>query len=758
MPNAIRTAIAAFAYVLLLAAAPATVFAQGRIDSSSRAVEEAPPVDPAAAQAADALLTGCDAGDLSACKGLGDAYLKGDGVGRLDAVAQMLYEQACEGDHGAACEALAGLYDAPQFPSMADFEQAYTRAFTKACDLGTLTACAQLARLVKSGSTLTEPDPERAMQIADRACRSGGDDACLLQSEFLRQDGRSDADYALGMALLDTLCRKGSPVPDADSRSPQINACRAALEELDGAAVPDERLIDEYLRSACNSGVAYQCKRAGDRAYRGASGEPDVARAQQFLNEACRIASFWCDTAAAIAEAPDYQASCQIGVKAACFELGKIHANRNSVLADPVRAWELLSESCFGGIGAACAPAADVLAYQLENAVPDAEHRIAELLDRACAAENNNACFDLAEKFEQGSGVEQDQQRAGILYARACTGGLAFACASWEKMSGIAPEVPVAVADDSFLPPFSSDENANAELAAAMRERSPIVVLPCLRYRGEFRGNTYEEVHCPPVVATVNGRRMRPGQAPWQALIWRPNRLNGQRLGAAERLVCGGSLIAKGWILTAAHCLKDEGNDIGTAGHTVRLGVYNPQNAEGVTYPILKTIKHPKYNSRTSHVLDIALVQYDYRSGVKAGPVNAIAAISLDPLDVGTRTIAAGMPVYSYGWGWTAASGSSSTDYLQGVKMQLLTEPACTQVTKFRGSLLNAALCAGGPDGEQTCYGDSGGPLVYYGDRSRKPTLIGVVSAGKKCGTTGKPSRYTRVAKVSDWIASYVDP
>jgi secreted trypsin-like serine protease len=41
---------------------------------------------------------------------------------------------------------------------------------------------------------------------------------------------------------------------------------------------------------------------------------------------------------------------------------------------------------------------------------------------------------------------------------------------------------------------------------------------------------------------------------------------------------------------------------------------------------------------------------------------------------------------------------------------------------------------------------------VTYGDDSRRPVLIGVVSAGKKCGTTGRLSQYTRVAKVRDWI------
>lgn len=60
------------------------------------------------------------------------------------------------------------------------------------------------------------------------------------------------------------------------------------------------------------------------------------------------------------------------------------------------------------------------------------------------------------------------------------------------------------------------------------------------------------------------------------------------------------------------------------------------------------------------------------------------------------------------------------------------------------------------PDRSQACDGDSGGPLITYGDERSIPTVIGVVSAGEKCGSTGVPSRYTRIAKVRDWIDDVV--
>jgi secreted trypsin-like serine protease len=267
----------------------------------------------------------------------------------------------------------------------------------------------------------------------------------------------------------------------------------------------------------------------------------------------------------------------------------------------------------------------------------------------------------------------------------------------------------------------------------------------------EFRGQRYRDRVCDSAYYSINGYRLRPGQAPWQALLWRPARLNDMTLSGADRVLCGGALIAQGWILTAAHCLIDQGRSVAGRDYRIRLGVYNPRATEGISYPIQQIFPHPDFDPET-YAFDIALVQYDPRRAQQEGPVNSIARIALDPQGVAQRTITETMDVFAYGWGWTVARGGQTTDHLRGVKMQLETRSACSRITGFTGLRQDAALCAGGDDGEQACKGDSGGALVYYGDRDKVAKVIGVVSSGRKCGTRGEPSRYTRVAKVRGWI------
>ena len=180
---------------------------------------------------------------------------------------------------------------------------------------------------------------------------------------------------------------------------------------------------------------------------------------------------------------------------------------------------------------------------------------------------------------------------------------------------------------------------------------------------------------------------------------------------------------------------------------TIRLGVHNPREDQGVTYPIIEVIDHRSF-TRSSYAYDVALVRYDTRRGRVGAQTNSIRPIAVDALTIDERRINGGEPAYIYGWGLTAVRNSTSTTALLGARLILRSEGDCTEITGLR----TAQICAQGARNEQACGGDSGGPLITYSDSDRRPRVIGIVSAGRKCGTLGEPSRYTRIGAVRIWI------
>ena len=64
-------------------------------------------------------------------------------------------------------------------------------------------------------------------------------------------------------------------------------------------------------------------------------------------------------------------------------------------------------------------------------------------------------------------------------------------------------------------------------------------------------------------------------------------------------------------------------------------------------------------------------------------------------------------------------------------------------------------MCTGVPEGGRDgCKGDSGGGLtVEAGDQS---VLVGITSAGYKCGLPHVPAIYTRVSQFVSWLQDEV--
>lgn len=697
--------------------------------------------------AADAAEAACDSGDPAGCAVIGDAYAFGRGRARNRPVAELLYREACDGAQAAGCLGLGRLLRSVD--PRQDWPES-AQLFARGCRLGLAEACDAEADDLQYG-ILGAPDPDAADALRRATCAAGSAATCHIHAIELMQQDRSASEQAEGRTLLDRACRAG-----------EANACMDAAkvwQTIEQGIGPRTRSFQER---ACTGGAAEGCRTLGLAAL--AQGPAAHAAAVVYFARACALAASVCADAEAVRDEPLLTARCEAQDQGACLALGHLLANGTSPLYDRARALALLGTACEAGIGEACVPAAHMAFAELFETGMFQPERADAYFTRACEGGDSYACQRLADELAGGDRIPGDGARAAMLYLPQCEEGRAIAC---EFLARWAQEDPAAVllpASGEYAPELTPAELAaqmraqRAEEEAVQREKEQREAARCETVSTVFRGVTYTDTRCnPPGVRMRNAFTARIGAAPWQALIWRPAQVaRGRRASLEQRVLCGGAVIREGWLLTAAHCLRDDAaGPIISAGHSVRLGVYNPLDEnEGFTYPILKVVAHPDY-TRAGFAFDIALVQYDLRRGKRGHTVYPITRVLTDPQPITTRAIRTGTPAYAFGWGRTEVVGGEAPDRLRGARLELRDTQTCTGVTNFTDHRRDAALCAVGRRDEQACYGDSGGPLLTYDGPRGAPVVIGIISSGVKCGTTGKLSRFTRVAhqRVQEWLA-----
>jgi trypsin len=199
---------------------------------------------------------------------------------------------------------------------------------------------------------------------------------------------------------------------------------------------------------------------------------------------------------------------------------------------------------------------------------------------------------------------------------------------------------------------------------------------------------------------------------------------------------CGGSLIKKNWVLTAAHCV-DGSID------SVVIGLHKRSKLTGTeSFTVKRVIAHPSYNTPTAMDYDYALLELDGNSSFEPIAVNGVE-LSI-PKDEASSVLAT-----TAGWGTLRAGDWGLPDALQKVSVPLVAPDVCTEA--YPG-ITDRMICAGyKAGGKDSCQGDSGGPLMIETTDNQK-VLVGVVSWGQGCADADYYGVYSKVNAVTAWI------
>ncbi|XP_014227695.1 chymotrypsin-2-like [Trichogramma pretiosum] len=223
------------------------------------------------------------------------------------------------------------------------------------------------------------------------------------------------------------------------------------------------------------------------------------------------------------------------------------------------------------------------------------------------------------------------------------------------------------------------------------------------------------------------------------------------RLHDHGNFFCGGAIIHKRYILTAAHCLVEKKHKVNKI--TVTVGTNKLDFKKGTIYKSEKFILHENYTRRAVDLFkdrrkmhnDIALIRMS--EDIKFN--RDVKPIELVPSDY---KYTVGENLLLSGWGLRSIN-STSPDHLLMAIGKITNFEECKKSWRKITTVDNGMICYTGTLQESSCKGDSGGPAV----NTKINRLVGIVYGSVDCGARGHPSVLTRISHYVDWIKRHTE-